>query len=59
MNTKPTLDELFERGDFGLVAVERAGLVERGVQATEVGEHEGMPSFAFADPEGRWFAGTS
>ena len=31
-------------------------LVERGVQATDVGEHEGTPSFAFSDPEGRWFA---
>jgi lactoylglutathione lyase len=38
--------------------VERANLVERGVQATEVGEHQGMRSFAFADPEGRWFAVT-
>jgi lactoylglutathione lyase len=36
----------------------RARLVGRGVQATEVGEHEGRPSFAFADPEGRWFAVT-
>ena len=31
-------------------------LVERGVTATEVGEHGGTPSFAFSDPEGRWFA---
>jgi lactoylglutathione lyase len=36
----------------------RATLVERGVQATEVGDHDGTPSFAFADPEGRWFAVT-
>ena len=35
-----------------------AVLIERGVQATDVGEHEGTPSFAFADPEGRWFAVT-
>ena len=28
----------------------------RGVQATEVGEHQGMRTFAFADPELRWFA---
>ena len=35
-----------------------ADLVERGVQATDVGEHEGTPSFAFSDPEGRWFAVT-
>ena len=36
----------------------RAALVGRGVQATEVGEHQGTPSFAFPDPEGRWFAVT-
>jgi lactoylglutathione lyase len=36
----------------------RAGLVSRGVQATDVGDHEGTPSFAFSDPEGRWFAVT-
>jgi lactoylglutathione lyase len=35
-----------------------ADLVGRGVQATEVGEHSGTPSFAFSDPEGRWFAVT-
>ena len=35
-----------------------SALVERGVQATDVSEHEGTPSFAFADPEGRWFAAT-
>jgi len=35
-----------------------ATLVERGVEATEIGEHGGTPSFAFADPEGRWFAVT-
>ena len=34
-----------------------AALVGR-VQATEVGEHSGTPSFAFSDPEGRWFAVT-
>ncbi len=33
-------------------------LVERGVQATDVSDHEGTPSFAFADPEGHWFAVT-
>jgi lactoylglutathione lyase len=33
-------------------------LVGRGVQATDVAEHEGTPSFAFSDPEGRWFAVT-
>jgi prepilin-type processing-associated H-X9-DG protein len=37
---------------------ERANLVGRGVQATEVGEHQGRRNFAFCDPEGRWFAVT-
>lgn len=37
----------------------RTGLVGRGVQASEVGEHGGTQSFAFADPEGRWFAVTA
>lgn len=36
----------------------RASLVERGVGATEVGDHHGTRSFAFPDPEGRWFAVT-
>lgn len=36
----------------------RAALVGRGVQTTEVGEHQGTWSFAFSDPEGRWFAVT-
>ena len=36
----------------------RATLVERGVEATEVGDHQGTRSFAFSDPEGRWFAVT-
>jgi lactoylglutathione lyase len=31
-------------------------LVGNGVQATEVGEHFGMRTFAFCDPEGKWFA---
>ena len=35
-----------------------AALVGRGVQATDVGEHQGTASFAFSDPEGRWFAVT-
>ena len=34
----------------------RATLVERGVEAMEIGEHSGVRSFAFSDPEGRWFA---
>ena len=36
----------------------RAALVGRGVQATEIGEHQGTRSFAFPDPEGHWFAVT-
>ena len=35
-----------------------ASVVGRGVQVTDVGEHAGTPSFAFADPEGHWFAVT-
>ena len=34
----------------------RAGLVAKGVQATEIGEHSGMANFAFPDNENRWFA---
>ena len=34
----------------------RASLVANGVQATEVGEHSGIASFAFPDNENRWFA---
>lgn len=37
----------------------RTSLVQRGVQASEVGDHGGTRSFAFADPEGRWFAVTA
>ena len=37
----------------------RAGLVDRGVNAMEIGEHSGIRSFAFSDPEDRWFAVTS
>jgi lactoylglutathione lyase len=36
----------------------RSALVAQGVQATEVGEHSGAASFAFADNENRWFAVT-
>jgi hypothetical protein len=36
----------------------RATLLGNGVQVTEVGDHSNTPSFAFADPEGRWFAVT-
>ena len=37
----------------------RAQLVDRGVTAMEIGEHSGVRSFGFSDPEGRWFAVTS
>ena len=36
----------------------RAQLLDRGVTAMEIGEHGGVQSFAFSDPEGRWFAVT-
>ncbi len=36
-----------------------AALVGRGVQATDVGKHQGTRSFAFPDPEGRRFAVTA
>jgi lactoylglutathione lyase len=35
-----------------------ADLVGRGVQATDIGDHQGTRSFAFSDPEGHWFAVT-
>jgi lactoylglutathione lyase len=35
-----------------------ASLAGRGVQVSEVGDHGGRRSFAFADPEGHWFAVT-
>lgn len=35
-----------------------ADFVAHGVQVSEVGDHSGTPSFAFSDPEGRWFAVT-
>lgn len=38
------------------LAASRAALVAKGVKATELGEHDGIASFAFADNEGRWFA---
>lgn len=34
----------------------RAQLLQGGVQVSEIGEHSGVRSFAFADPEGHWFA---
>lgn len=38
------------------LAATRAALVDKGVQASELGEHSGITSFAFADNENRWFA---
>ncbi len=38
------------------MAATRARLVASGVEATEIGDTHGTMSFAFADPEGRWFA---
>jgi lactoylglutathione lyase len=38
------------------LAATRAALVAKGVQATDLGEHSGIASFAFSDNEGRWFA---
>ena len=37
----------------------RAELLGHGVQSSEVGDHGGTQSFAFADPEDRWFAVTA
>lgn len=34
----------------------RARLIERGVTATDIADHFEMQTFAFSDPEGRWFA---
>ncbi len=34
----------------------RSSLVAAGVQTSDIGEHSGMMSFAFADNENRWFA---
>lgn len=36
----------------------RATLVDCGVTAMEISEQGGVRSFAFSDPEGRWFAVT-
>jgi catechol 2,3-dioxygenase-like lactoylglutathione lyase family enzyme len=41
------------------VEAAHAALVGRGAQASDVGDHHGTRSFAFADPEGRWFAVTA
>ena len=36
----------------------REKLVANGVDASEIGNHTGVESFAFGDNEGRWFAVT-
>ena len=36
-----------------------AQLVDSGVTVMDIGEHSGVRSFAFSDPEGRWFAVTA
>jgi lactoylglutathione lyase len=33
-----------------------AELTARGVETTAIEDHGGTPSFAFSDPEGKWFA---
>jgi lactoylglutathione lyase len=38
------------------LAAAHAELAGRGVEATDIGDHGGTPSFAFSDPEGHWFA---
>jgi lactoylglutathione lyase len=38
------------------LAATHAELVAEGVNATDLGEHSGMATFAFPDNEGRWFA---
>ncbi len=34
----------------------RAEMLAKGIEASEIGEHGGTRSFAFSDPEGKWFA---
>ena len=34
----------------------RDELIAKGVEVSEVVDHEGMMTFALSDPEGRWFA---
>jgi lactoylglutathione lyase len=38
------------------LAATRVAMIAKGVQATELGEHSGIASFAFSDNEDRWFA---
>lgn len=33
-----------------------ARLTAKGVQCSPIGDHHGMRTFAFSDPEGKWFA---
>jgi catechol 2,3-dioxygenase-like lactoylglutathione lyase family enzyme len=35
---------------------EKIGMIEKGVQVTELADHGGITSFAFIDNEGRGFA---
>ena len=37
----------------------RTQLIDNGVEVAEIGDHGGVQSFAFSDPEGRWFAVTN
>ena len=37
--------------------VDQVGMVEK--DRKEIGDHGGVQSFAFSDPEGRWFAVTN
>ena len=41
------------------LAATRDELIAKGVEVSEVVEHAGMLTFAFSDPEGRWFAVTA
>ena len=38
------------------IDAQRAQLVEKGIQATEVSQRNGIGNFAFSDNENRWFA---
>lgn len=38
------------------LAATRDELIVKGVEVSDVVEHSGMMTFAFSDPEGRWFA---
>lgn len=34
----------------------RQAMLAKGVEVTDIDSHAGMQTFAFSDPEGRWFA---